>query len=143
MWDHSKSLWLSELWVKAALVCWLLLCLALPLALRAGWLGQVAGVFWLLFYLFSVPLCIVFWCLDRLLVNIKGGEVFAADNIRQLRTISWSCFWGALLLLVGSLWDGRIILLSGIMGFFGLLMRVVKNVFAEAIVIKEENDYTI
>ena len=96
-----------------------------------------------LFYIFSVPLCVVFVCLDRLLVNIKKGAIFVEDNVKQLRTISWSCFWGGLILLVGSIWELPLILLSGIMGFFGLLMRVIKNVFSEAIVIKEENDFTV
>ncbi len=85
----------------------------------------------------------MFLCLNRLLVNIKSGAIFVADNVKELRLISWSCFWGGLILLAASFWDLQLILLSGIMGFFGLLMRVMKNVFSEAITIKEENDFTV
>jgi len=35
------------------------------------------------------------------------------------------------------------LLLAAGSGFMGLILRVVKNVFAEAIFIKEENDFTI
>lgn len=144
MWDHSKSLRLSELWIKGALACWIMLGVSFP------FIGQMLlnteeswGVFMALFYVFSIPLCIVLGCLNRLLVNIKNGDIFVKDNVRQLRRISWSCFWGALILLIGATLNIGIILIAGIMGFFGLLMRVIKNVFSEAIIIKDENDYTI
>lgn len=145
MWNQSKSLRLSEVWIKAALLCWIVLAAVLPFALVNGWHLQLSqfGLALALFYIFSVPLCVVFICLDRLLVNIRNGEIFVWDNVRQLRIISWSCFWGSIVLLIGSLWELQLILLSGIMGFFGLLMRVIKNVFSEAIVIKEENDFTV
>ena len=145
MWNQSKSLRLSEIWIKTALFCWIILAVALPFAVVYGWhlpLSQY-GLALALFYVFSVPLCVVFVCLDRLLVNIKNGAIFVEDNVKQLRTISWSCFWGGVILLAGSVWELQLILLSGIMGFFGLLMRVIKNVFSEAIVIKEENDFTV
>ena len=134
MWNQSKSLRLSEIWIKAALICWITLAIILPFALRYGSQLKFDQYGWplLFFYIFSVSLCRVFYCLNRLLVNIKKGAVFVQDNVRQLRSISWCCFWGGVLLL-----------LSGIMGFFGLLMRVIKNVFSEAIIIKEENDFTV
>ena len=145
MWNQSKSLRLSEVWIKAALICWIALAVSLPFALRYGCqlkLGQY-GLPLLIFYFFSVPLCLVFYCLNRLLVNIKREAIFIQDNVKQLRLISWCCFWGGLILLLGSFWNVWLVLLSGIMGFFGLLMRVIKNVFSEAIIIKEENDFTV
>ena len=145
MWNQSKSLGLSEIWIKAALICWITLAIILPFALRYGSQLKFDQYGWplLFFYIFSVSLCRVFYCLNRLLVNIKKGAVFVQDNVRQLRSISWCCFWGGVLLLLGSFWNILLILLSGIMGFFGLLMRVIKNVFSEAIIIKEENDFTV
>lgn len=81
--------------------------------------------------------------LDRLLANIKKDIVFDTANVKYLRYISWCCFAsaGVFFLL------GFFILLSFVICvaslFFGLIIRVVKNLFCEAVQIKSENDLTI
>ena len=81
--------------------------------------------------------------MDKLLANIEQKNVFVQQNVEELRLISWGCFWAALILL-GAFWiKVEFILVSGVIGFFGLLMRVMKNMLSAAIELKEENDYTI
>lgn len=83
-------------------------------------------------------------CLIMLLTNIRKGVVFDEKNIKLLRMISWCC-----LLVAGITFAGTFIffppffLVAVSAGFLGLILRVVKNVIAEACRIKQENDLTI
>jgi hypothetical protein len=81
--------------------------------------------------------------LDRLLTNLRKGEVFIQKNVNLLRIISWACIFAAILLFVGGLASFVFIILGVAACFFGLVLRVVKNVFDAAVQIKTENDYTI
>ncbi|WP_130860961.1 DUF2975 domain-containing protein [Bacilliculturomica massiliensis] len=81
-------------------------------------------------------------CLDRLLVNIRESQVFIPENVALLRRISWCCFGVAVILLVSYYY--LFFLIAGIAAaFIGLILRVVKNVIEEAIILKNENDLTI
>ena len=81
--------------------------------------------------------------LHKMLCNIQRGIVFAVENTAALRLTSWACFFAAVFLLVGACLWPVLIFASGVIGFLGLFARVIKNMLAEAIAIKEENDYTI
>jgi len=82
--------------------------------------------------------------LDRLLRNIRKGDVFIFGNVKALRMISWTCFAVAILMLVsGIVVSLPFLAISIAAGFFGLIIRVVKNVIAAAVELKNENDYTI
>ena len=131
MWTKTKSLTLS-LWV-----------------VRIFMVVLVAAVFFLPslldWYLeFSVrPDSIILWFLNKLLSNIRRDDVFIEGNVHCLRVISWSCFAvGVIYLILGISFPFS--LLIGIAAtFIWLILRVLKNVFAQAVVIKAENDYTI
>lgn len=85
---------------------------------------------------------IALWCLDRLLRNIREDQVFIRENVILLRRISWCCFGVALILFCSYYY--LFFLIAGIAAaFIGLILRVVKNVIEEAIVLKHENDLTI
>jgi len=101
-----------------------------------------------LFFLFSfyslmLPAVTALVCLYRLLLNISKEEIFVKSNVRYLRWISWACYLAALISLISACYYLPFLLLAAGSGFMGLILRVVKNVFAEAIFIKEENDFTI
>jgi hypothetical protein len=81
--------------------------------------------------------------LDRLLANIKKKEVFIVKNVKYLRRISWCCFVVAALLLTGAYSTFLLFLMAVAAAFMGLILRVVKNVIEQAVIIKEENDLTI
>ncbi len=67
----------------------------------------------------------------------------STENLASLRLVSWMCFFAAVFLLVGACLWPVLILGAGGVGFLGLFVRVVKNLLAEAIVLKDENDLTI
>ncbi|MDR0570408.1 MAG: DUF2975 domain-containing protein [Clostridiales Family XIII bacterium] len=86
------------------------------------------------------------WLLDRLLRNIRGGEVFVRGNVAALRGISWCCFAEAALLALAAFLSSVFFLfclLALMAGFVGIILRVVKNVIEAAVLLKEENDLTI
>lgn len=85
---------------------------------------------------------VALFCLDRLLVNIRRNQVFIHENVTLLRRISWCCFGIALILLVSYYY--MMFLVAGLAAaFMGLILRVVKNVIEEAVILKNDNDLTI
>ena len=94
-------------------------------------------------YITGIVAMILLFCLNQLLANIKNNNIFTFKNVSLLRIISWCCFATALILLLSGLY--YILFLFGAIGagFFGLILRVVKNVIEQAVIIKTENDFTI
>ncbi|WP_411654987.1 DUF2975 domain-containing protein [Anaeromassilibacillus sp. SJQ-1] len=82
-------------------------------------------------------------CLHRLLRNIRRERVFEKENVTLLRVISWLCIAVGVVTLVSGLYYTSFFLVAAAAAFCGLIVRVVKNVFEQAIAIKTENDYTI
>lgn len=136
MWNHSKSLLLTAVWIRVALLAWIIIAVALPF-----W--QQSRAVLVLFYFIFLPVLLALCGLDRLLQRLRRGQVFSAENLASLRLVSWMCFFAAVFLLVGAcLWPVFILGAGGVV-FLGLFVRVVKNLLAEAIVLKDENDLTI
>lgn len=98
-----------------------------------------------LLYISAVTGTAVLICLHFLLQNIAAGQVFVPSNIRLLRLLSWLCFCVAGIFLAAVLAQVHIIFLlaAAAVAFIGLLLRVVKNAFAEAVELKNENDLTV
>ena len=136
MWNKSKSLTLTVLWVKLALLFWLV---ALPVVFFMKIDSGIFAFFCLLF----LPVLFALYGMDRLLSNITAGILFSEENISWFRLISWACFFAAVFLLAGACLWPVLIFASGAIGFLGLFIRVIKNMIAEAIELKNENDYTI
>ena len=91
----------------------------------------------------AIPACIALIQLGRLLRNIAADRVFTTENIQSLRHISWCCYGVAFLFLFFLFYYILGLLIAIIAAFMGLILRVVKNVFAQALAIKEENDLTV
>jgi len=95
-------------------------------------------------YICLIPAILLLLTLDRLLVNIKKDEVFTKQNVKYLRVISWACFVVALILFISGIFVYLpSFIVSVAAGFFGLIIRVVKNVIEAAVDLKNENDFTI
>lgn len=98
-------------------------------------------------YVGSVFAWIALYKLFRLLRQIKQGRVFVEENVKLLRVISWCCFGAAAATLVGGAAAVKLILpllvLAAAAAFMGLIVRIVKNVFQQAITMKSELDLTI
>lgn len=86
---------------------------------------------------------IILFLLQRLIQNIDNDETFSERNIKILRVTSWLCFFEALILVISTSYYFPWLFVAGVAGFVGLVVRVIKNVFCQALLIKEENDFTI
>ena len=81
--------------------------------------------------------------LYKLLCNIHRSEVFIEANVKYLRLLSWCCFIASFICFILTFFYIPFILLVAGGSFMGLILRIIKNVFTEAIEIKQENEYTI
>ena len=79
----------------------------------------------------------------KLLGNILGGEVFTRQNTRLLRAISFLLFFATIIFVVAGYFYMPFYLLAVCAAFMVLIVRVVKNCFAAAVLLKDENDMTI
>ena len=148
MWNRDRSVLLSVVCTRIIMV------LALLLAVILVWATLFApGIvlpgydplpLTITYLCFCVPAFGALWSLDRLLSAVRHEEVFTANNVRYLRFISWCCFAAGAILLVGCFFVSiNLIILAVLAAFFGIVIRVVKNLFAAAVALKDENDYTI
>lgn len=94
-------------------------------------------------YTVAVPAAVTLYMMNRLLANIRKEEVFTEKNTRYLRGMSWCCLAAGLIFLVSSFYYLPFFALCAAAVFMALILRVIKNVFAQAEEIKKENDYTI
>ncbi|MBE6852175.1 MAG: DUF2975 domain-containing protein [Ruminococcus sp.] len=149
MWNKELSVLLSKGLIVLGLI--MAVCLSFTLPQCVGWLedyyyrplGHIPTC--IIAYLVMGGLVVLLIFLFRLLNNISRRQVFEKSNTTCLRLISWCCFFvSALLFAWGLLTFLEVIFLAGfVTGFMGLILRVLKNVFEEAVSIREENDYTI
>jgi hypothetical protein len=149
MWNDRKSIILSKLFV---VIFFLLLVAA---AVAAPWLihgfmrytrPEVRAnepLFFLTAYFGMLPTGALLALLYLLLRRVERGEVFLRRNVRCLRIISWCCFLGAGIAAVSAVYylPWAAVAVAGV--FMGLIVRVVKNVFARAVTLQEESDFTI
>lgn len=156
MWNKDKSVILTQVIVKACYVLLAGTAVGLPFLLKYYPLSPIdlldeLGKYVIIPFYLVVPLgYTALICIDKLLGNIKKGTVFDMKNVKLLRIISWCCFAAA---FIGALsfiiiwavympFETFIVLVAGEV-FMGLILRVVKNCFEQAIAIKEENELTI
>ena len=148
-WNKDKSVKLSQFCVVLFMVILAAICLFAPQLCRLlirlrQWDARLKlPLFLASIYSSAVPAAAVLWALWRLLRNIRAGAVFIPENTALLRLISWCCIAAGLVYLVSTLYYMPFLVLSAAAAFVGLMLRVVKNAFAEAVSIKHENDYTI
>ena len=149
MWNGEKSIVLSKLCVL------LFMALLLAAVLTAPWLTrwfvgfsqaglkEEAACFVATIYVGAVPAAYLLYSLLKLLRRIETGQVFTANNVELLRRISWSCFAGAVIALISLFYYFPWFFVAVAAAFMGLIVRVVKNVVAQAVELKNEADYTV
>ncbi|MDL2324104.1 DUF2975 domain-containing protein [Ruminococcaceae bacterium OttesenSCG-928-A16] len=149
MWSKKRSLLLSK-WVT--LLFTLLLAVALVAApyIAQKFIQASANAHQWQFPLFllsaysggavAATILVLLYCL---LYNIGVGQVFIQKNVSYLRGISWLCILGGVIALASAFYYLPWGIVAAAAAFIGLIVRVVKNVIAAAIALKEENDYTI
>lgn len=94
-------------------------------------------------FLGSVPAYILLVDMNRLLCNLRQGDVFTAQNVHLLKTVSYCCFAAGLICFGFSVRFPALFAITLAAGFVGLIVRIVKNVFQQAISMKDELDFTI
>ena len=95
-------------------------------------------------YYCSLPMILLaLWEVLRLLKKIQRGEVFVEENVKSLTVIRSCCLGIFAVCLVAGFFFFPLLLVVAIMGFLGLMMQVLKQVMAQAVTIREENDLTV
>ena len=148
MWNGRKSISLSKLCIR------LFMGLLVATVVSAPWLtlwfldfsraGQGTEAFFLAtIYVGCVPAVYLLYNLFRLLDSLEAEQVFITENVERLRRISWSCFVGAGIAIVSVIYYIPWVFLAVSAAFMGLIVRVVKNVVAQAVALQDEVDSTI
>lgn len=148
MWNPDKSVTLSAICTKAAIVLVIIAAIAMPKLVPtyveyAGKNTEITHSLLVTVYACAVPGLVSLLGLDRLLANIRRGEVFAQKNVRLLRALSWCSFTVSVILFISGFYYILFVIIAVGAAFLGLILRVIKNVFEQAIILKQENDFTI
>ena len=147
-WDENQSVRLSQVCVVIFAV--LLLLLDVFCYAAVTWFIHLRSMPWQTGVLMmgTIYLCSVFgwmllWKLWRLLANIRAQVVFDARNVALLRAVSWCCVDAGVICLVSGLYYLPFAVIAVAAGFMALIVRIVKNVFQQAILMKDDLDLTI
>lgn len=151
MWNKNKSIVLSQVMIKVMYVGIILACVFAPrlveyydkrVILEAG-LESVYTPLLVTLYCCVPPAVTALISLDMLLFNIQRGDTFIRRNVGLLRIISWCCFLGSAIFVYFSVLRPFALAIVAAAAFLGIILRVVKNCFEEAVALREENDFTI
>ena len=147
-WSKNSSIELS----RACVILFMILLAALDIGCywAAGWFVRLRlmnrdSVFLMMatIYLcsgFGWVLLVRLW---QLLQNIRAQLVFDMRNVHLLRQVSWCCVGAGAVCLVSCLYYLPFIAVAIAAGFMALIVRIVKNIFQQAIDMKSELDLTI
>ena len=80
---------------------------------------------------------------EGILRRIEAGAVFVPANVTALRRISWCCAGAAVVCLAAAYIYLPFAFLGVAAAFMALIVRVLKNAFAQAVHMKDELDCTI
>lgn len=148
-WNEKYSIRLSK--VCVALFALTVVALALTAPWVVNWFVKFSRAmllgrehFLLVSIYAAVPAAlVVLWLLWQLLGNLQKGRVFIPQNAAYLRGVSWCCIAAAGICLASGLYYLPFLLVAVLAGFMALIVRVVKNVFEQAIILQDDADYTI
>lgn len=148
MWNAKKSVSMSlavTYFCGGVLLCAMVLAPSLLRWYYAGHanLQTLMRVLLTAFYVCCPAAVCALTALARLLHNIRREEIFTTQNVKMLRLLSWCCFFVTAVTLVCGWWYLPFYIICIAAAFFGLILRVVKNVIQAATALKEENDMTI
>ncbi len=149
-WNQNKSVILS----KVCVIFFALLLLTLDV-LGYYWVkylvsvSKVLGglrdgiVMMIVLYACSVPAWMTLKSLWNILGRIGKENVFVMENVKDMRRTSWCCMIVAAICLLGSWIYPTLLVLAAAAAFMGLIVRIVKNIFEQAVSMKDELDFTV
>ena len=95
-------------------------------------------------YYASLPeAAVALWHLRRLLYSVRRGDVFTGKSVTSLQVLSLCCAAVALITLVTGLLYYPLLIIALAAAFMAVILRVLRQVFAAAVVLKTENELTI
>ncbi|MBT9177533.1 MAG: hypothetical protein DDT20_01867 [Firmicutes bacterium] len=106
-------------------------------------IGGAHRLFLATIYAGAVPAVILWYSLFSLLLRVARRQMFCAENVVSLRRISWSCIVGAFICVVSASYYLPWLMVAIPAAFVGLIVRVVKNVFALGVALQAEADLTV
>ncbi len=95
------------------------------------------------FYVCAAFGFVILFVLNKLIKNIGSEKVFIDENVKLLKILSYCCFAIAIVTLIFARFRILVFVITFAAAFIGLILRVIKNCFTEAIRLREENDFTI
>ena len=95
------------------------------------------------FYVCAAFGFVILFVLNKLIKNIGSEKVFIDENVKLLKILSYCCFAIAVVTLIFARFRILVFVIPFAAAFIGLILRVIKNCFTEAIRLREENDFTI
>lgn len=143
----SKSLNFTKILVEVTFLLLILTLFMIPEI--ACWYDAVSGEapvkYYLIAALYACNLMAFFVIMPlfKLITNLKKGEVFVVSNTKQLRMISTGLYIIALIFALFAIIRPFSLMFTFLFAFIGLILTVVKNVFEEAVLLQEEQNYTI
>lgn len=151
MWNKDKSIVLSQVLIKVCYAAVIVCCIFAPkvfeyydsIEVHFSGTGSVFLPLTVTFYCCVPPALTALVCLDILLKNIKNDQAFINKNVILLRILSYCCFAVSVILIYFSLLRPIMFIVVFAAAFFGIILRVVKNCFQQAVALREENDFTI
>ncbi|HWQ30025.1 MAG TPA: DUF2975 domain-containing protein [Negativicutes bacterium] len=149
MWSGKNSISLSKFCVLAFAI--LLIGTDISAPWLVSWLMDFSRAdlvgkelfFLATIYSGSLPAAVLLFSLYRLLRHIELDKVFIMANVEYLRLISWSSFAGAIICFASTSYYLPWIFVAVAAAFMGLIVRVVKNIIAQAVELKNESELTI
>ncbi len=149
MWDNKKSVLLSRICVVIFMITSILGLLFGNQLIdwfmsfsRADILGKKM-YFILTCYSCAIFVIITLYQLNLLLKNMYQDIVFSNKNVLAIRICSWCCFIISSICIFSTFYYFPFFIVFIVMAFIGLILRIIKNIFEKAIIIKEENELTI
>lgn len=149
MWNKKRSITLSKLFILLFMGLLLVTVVFAPLLTRWYFnfprpvLFETERYFLATIYIGSAPAAYLMYNLLRLIRRIQAEQVFIAENVEYLRRISWTCFTGSGIALVSVIYYLPWVFLAVAAAFMGLIVRIVKNVVAQAVELQDEVDSII
>lgn len=147
-WTDKQSILLSKISIYVISILAIAAIIFMKPFMHAVVLYQVVHTINPTYFSITMYLCLVvglgvMYFLHQLVSNISNEKTFGEMNIRILRIISWLCIVETVITLGSSFYYMPWIVIASMCAFIALMTRIIKNVFCQARMIKEENDFTI
>lgn len=145
---ESRSIRLTAILIKVAIALCIAALFIMPYAAKmyeavSFQQDNVTVPLLVTFYTCAAVGFVILFVLAKLVDNIGKDQVFVEENVMLLKILSYCCFAIAVITLFFARLRILVFVITFAAAFIGLILRVIKNCFTQAIKIREENDYTI